>query len=886
MKVKIPEFPHANSMEAIVEALSADISEGLSEGEVLQRRKDYGRNSLSKEKRKSLLGMLVDQFVDPIIWVLVGAAILGTAFGEYIEAIAVAVVILITVAIGFIMEFQAIRSIRALRKMVETRAVVVREGEEKTIHSTELVPGDLILLKVGEVVPADARIIEHINLGVKEAALTGESAQENKSTEPLHPDIPLGDRKNMVFSGTIITRGEARALVTSTGDLTEMGRISKIAAGAEDEVTPIEKRLAKLSKRLIWLTFFLTLTIVVLGYLQGRELRPMIETAIALAVAAIPEGLPIVAVIALARGMLRLARDRVIIKKLRAVETLGSTTIICTDKTGTLTENMMEVTSIRLPGDSIECLQNDEEQCIAKYKHKKALKRLVEVGLLCNNVRSDAKSDTTDGDPLEVGLIQLGRWAGLNIQQFRNEHPELREIPFDTETKMMLTLNPFGSFFRVSAKGAVENLLEHCTMELHNGEMVPLSPKSVWLDQADSMAGEGLRTLGFAYKDVDAKPDENEMTSDLVFLGIVGFMDPPREDILPAMQVCHRAGIEVVMVTGDHPETARSIAKSVGLIDDDAPPETVVTSRTLSELKNDKEAFEKRLREAVVFARVTPEQKLTLVNFYQENGHIVGMTGDGVNDAPALKKADIGIAMGTRGTEAAKEVADVILKDDQFTSIELAIRQGRIIFSNIRNFVVFLLSCNLSEILSVAIAFLANLPLPLLPLQILYLNLITDVFPALALGMGKGDDRIMHEPPRKVNEPIMTQKMWASTAAYGAGLTAGTIGIVLYGKFYLGLDNASVNNMAFYTLVLGQLLNVFNIPHRGLLKPQNEVTRNGWVWASIILCILLTSLGYLIPTLREVLALVPISFEQFGWVFIFSFASLLLTQVLKWIFRF
>ncbi len=874
----LPEHAYSLTPERLISDLKTNPSKGLSESEVEARRRRFGKNELKEQKQKSILLILLEQFLDPVIYMLLAAASLGFAFGEYIEAIAVLVVILITVAIGFFMEWQAVRSMEALRKMTVSHARVLRSGRENVLEAWQLVPGDIIILEAGDVGPADARSIEHENLAVKESALTGESMQVEKSTETLPEDTHLSERSNMVFSGTLITRGTVRAAITATGNGTELGKISELTHQAEDEATPIEKKLAALSKRLIWLTLILAVLIAVSGYVQGRELEQMIKTAIALAVASIPEGLPIVATIALARGMLRLAKDRVIIKELSSVETLGSTGIICTDKTGTLTENEMSAHSIVLSHREIELREESKNSLPEQRKSDETFSKLLETGVLCNNVQ---EKDLSQGDPIEVALVELAIISGIEIKNLREIHPEILELPFDTETKMMAVQNRFDDGYRVSVKGALESVLQHCDKVLDKQSAMVFANKDQWLKAASDMAAKGLRTLAFAYRESSTELDKAQMVSELTFLGLIGFIDPPRLDVKDAINTCKDAGIRIVMVTGDHPETARSIAQSVGLLNGEGHSEKVFTGQELGDALEEDSSFSDELLRAKVFARVNPSQKLKLVDFYQKNKFVVGMTGDGVNDAPALKKADIGIAMGIRGTEAAKEVADVILRDDQFTSIELAIRQGRIIFENIRNFVVYLLSSNLAEIIAVALASISNLPLPLLPLQILYLNLVTDVFPALALGLGEGQKNIMQHPPRPLDEPIMPKKYWLSTIIYGLGITAGVLGITVFAHFYLKLDPAKVNNMAFYTLVLAQLLNVFNLPKRDESLALNEVTKNPWVWGAIILCILLTLMGYFLSPLAEILSLVPMGWEELGWVIAFSLLSLGLVQLVK-----
>ncbi len=875
----IPGTPHALAAEKIISTLETDPERGLSALKVKAHQEQFGKNRLRQQKTKSLLQIFFEQFLDPVIYVLVVATVLAFAFEEWIEGIAVLAVILITALIGFAMEWQALQSMKALRKMAETISTLLRDGEATEVKAQEIVPGDILLLETGDVISADARILEHENLAVKESALTGESTQVEKEPDTLPEDTTLAERHNMVFKGTLVTRGTAKAVVTSTGDRTELGRISRLTQEAEKEVTPLEKKLNELSKRLIWLTLILAVLIAVVGYLQGRDLLLMIETAIALAVAAIPEGLPIVATIALARGMLRLAKKSVIIKKLQAVQTLGETGIICTDKTGTLTENKMTAQKIVFADETISAVNERKESYFESWRQKEVFAKMVMVGALCNNV--DPDDEEMHGDPVEVALVALAQRAGYQVTDIRENHAEALENPFDTETKMMATVNRTEDGYWVCVKGALENVLEQCDYVLADGTAQAFSDKKYWKDKADQLAAEGLRILAFAYRKTDDIPDEDDLYKRLTFLGIIGFIDPPRTDVRNAITTCHRAGIRVVMVTGDHPETARKIAEEVGILEADAPDHKVMHSKDLASPEKLSEEQEKTLLDTIIFARVTPSQKLHLVSLYQRNKLIVGMTGDGVNDAPALKKADIGIAMGIRGTEAAKEVADVILRDDSFASIELAIRQGRVIFENIRKFVVYLLSSNLAEIISVTIASVTTLPLPLLPLQILYLNLVTDVFPALALGMGEGEKDIMNDPPRDSEEPIMPRRLWITMIVYGLGITAGVIGITIFASRYLQLPDAQVNNMAFYTLVLAQLLNVFNLPKRNISFFVNEITRNLWVWGAIVLCILLTGLGYFLPPLQQALSLVPLSWTSLGWVAVFAFGSLLLTQIVK-----
>ena len=608
----LPEKVYAISAESALIKMNSDPDQGLDNYEVKRRLKRFGENRLKAQEKKNVIVIFFEQFLDPVIYVLLVAAILGFVFGEYVEAVAVATVIFLTVCIGFFMEWQAIRSLEALKKMTESHATVLRNGKVITIIANQLVPGDIIFLQIGDVVPADARLIEHENLAVKEAALTGESMQVSKTTEILPEQTLLADRTNMVFSGTLITRGTAKAMITATGDRTELGNISKLIHQAKDESTPIEKRLLALSKVLILLTLFLSILIAISGYLQGQDLKKMIETAIALAVAAIPEGLPIVATIALARGMLRLAKDRVIIKRLQSVETLGSTSIICTDKTGTLTENKMSAHSFLFYDQNLALQTINRNNVDSLVKAKASYQKFIEIGVLCNNVRINNQTKI-HGDPVEIALVELAQATGFDPLAIRKRWPEIVELPFDTETKMMATLNRFGNTFRVHAKGAPESLMQYCDKISANAHIQIFQDKDIWLQKADQLAAKGLRVLAFAYRDVSHRLRAGELLEELTFLGLVGFIDPPRKDVKDAIKTCHEAGIQVIMVTGDHPGTACSIAEAVGLMEELTPPEKVIKGEELIDLEHLDEEQEKRLLNASVFARVTPSQKLELV---------------------------------------------------------------------------------------------------------------------------------------------------------------------------------------------------------------------------------------------------------------------------------
>jgi len=875
----MPKNPFSLSMEKVIAQLGSNKEQGLKKEEAVKRLEHYGPNQIPAEGSKSRWRILADQLLDPIIYILAVAAVLAFLFSDLLEGFAIVVVILISSGIGFFMELQAIRSLEALRKMGQAMTHVLRAGKKIKVKAADVVPGDIVLLQTGDVIPADGRLIEVDVLSVKESALTGESIPVTKNTKPLKDTTAITDQVNMVFRGTMVVAGSGKAVVTVTGKNTELGRIQQMGVDAVKERTPLEKKLNQLSKWLIWLTLFFAILIVFTGYVRGKDLLLMIETGIALAVAAIPEGLPIVATIALARGMLRLSKKDVIIKKLEAVQTLGATDIICTDKTGTLTEDEMKVHTVVFGNESLaDVFPSKSEILNSKVKYG-AFDKMMMASILCNNVAPNPEE--RQGDSIELALMYFADYLGYDVVSIKKEHPEKTELPFDAERKMMATVNGNESEFEVYVKGAYESVVPHCDFYWDQSGIKPFDQKEDWNEKLDKLASQGLRTLAFAYREVQEVPNKDSLLKNLTFLGIIGFIDPAREGVKPVIEIYKKAGIQVVMITGDHPETSRRIAEKVGLLELDSPDGKVQLGRDLQYGTEENGDLTTKLGNALVFARVTPEQKLNLVSMYQKNGHIVGMIGDGINDVPALKKADIGIAMGIRGTEAAREVADVILKNDKFTAIELGIRQGRVVFQNIRQFVVYLLSCNLAEILSVGLAALLNLPAPLLPLQILFLNLVTDVFPALALGLGKGEEDIMEQPPKNPNEPILARQDWFATIIYGLCISAAVLGVVAYGNFILQLAPTAINNMAFYTLVLAQLFNVFNMPKRQESFLKNEVTKNVWVWGAILFSVLITIVAYLIPPVAKALSLETLYFEQVSIVIGFALGSLVLAQFVK-----
>ena len=848
---------HSVDQQKAIELLQSDIK-GLSEDEVKRRLENYGYNELPDAYRTPRWQILIGQFKSAIVLLLVVAAIISYFFGDLVESIAIVLVILLNGAIGYILESQAIRSMQALRKLDKSHSRVLRNGKTIVVESKDLVPGDMIQLEAGDLIPADGRIVESQRFEVNEASLTGESVPVEKDASlKLDEKTSLADRRNMVYKGTAATRGNGIVVVGATGIRTEIGKISEMVESAQKDEIPLNAKLDRFGKKLIWITLGLIVIFFITRLIRGNKLYVILETAIALAVAAIPEGLPIVATISLAKGMLELSRKKVIIKKIAAVETLGETDIIITDKTGTLTENQLKVSEI-VP-------VNDEYQ-----------PRMDRAAVLCNNARKTDEGIWV-GDPVEIALKEsVSESSPDEFASFMNEWNEVEELPFDSEFMYMANLYRNEGRFITVAKGSTQVILETCNRL--GGKPLAQDDVKEWIQKTDQLAEQGLKVLAFADREWDNQPDE--WAQGLNFLGLVGFLDPPRPDVSDAIADCRNAGIRVIMATGDHPATARKIADEVGLTGDDNGSR-VLHGAEMEELGD--EAWQKAVQETSILSRVTPRQKLRVVEFYQSKGHIVGMTGDGVNDAPALKKSDIGIAMGLRGTQVAEEAADMVLQDDAFTSIVHAIRQGRIIFDNIRNFIIYLLSCNLTEIMVVSIAAFMSSTLPLLPLQILFLNLVTDVFPALALGMGKGSPRVMKHRSRNPKDPILNRRNWRAILIYASVMTLTILGGYYYVSHFLHYNEQQANTVAFLALALAQLTHPFNLATRHESFFKNPISRNRYLWGAIILCIALLVLALVIPAVRDVLELMVPTGEAWLVIAIASILPLGIIRIIKMI---
>lgn len=858
---------YTTPLTKLITELDSDRVNGLTSLEATNRISRYGSNTIQSDKGKHPLKIVLSQFNNLLVYLLFFAAAMSFWFQEYLDATAILLVILVNASIGFWMEMQAERSMNALKKMASVPAKVFRDGKLTEIPSEELVPGDILFVEAGDMITADARIITATQLSINEASLTGEAMPVEKTASELSEDVSLADRTNMLHKGTFVTNGNTTALVVATGMQTELGKIAHLVQGAEQSATPLEKKLQVFSRKLIYITVALVVLIFIVGMFTHGDYVELLETAIALAVAAIPEGLPIVATLALAQGMMKMAKHNVIVKKLSAVETLGGTTVICTDKTGTLTQNKIEVT------DVITAVQNDE-------KNKQIMQQ---IAVLCNTASIQISENEIKeiGDPLETGLLKYAHNNGVNIEQLRQQFPKVDEIPFSSETKMMATLHSGNNIFMVYAKGAAEEILKQCSHILMGSQIQTLNEeiRNQWKDKSEQLAASGLRVIAGAFKETPSK--DVSLTNDLIFAGLYGMMDPPAEDVFDAINECKGAGIKVVMITGDHPATANYIANQLHISENNQP----VIGKNMKPFKQLSNEEKQLWADTSVFARVTPTHKLDLVTVLQEKGNIVGMTGDGVNDAPALKKADIGIAMGKRGTQVAQEVSDMVLKDDKFSSIVHAIRQGRVIFSNIQEFVIYLLSCNMSELFVVSLAALSNLHFQLIPLQILFINLITDVLPALALGVSEGSPFVMKHKPRNPTEPLLKTKQWYAVWIYAAIISVCTLGAVFFSHFVLHtgehFDPKLCNNILFFTLIVCQLFHVFNMASVKTSFFKSEVFRNKYVWYALLLSGLIVMSVFFIPLVREALNVQSLKLEDWLVVIVSALISLLVIQFLK-----
>ncbi len=874
--IDIIENAYSKKADDIAKLLVLNLKTGLKESDINERITKYGLNRYARQKQKSILLILFEQFKSPIILLLVVAAGFSFFFEDWIEGFAITAVIFITAVLGFFMELQARNSMKALKEMDTSVSKVWRDSALKEIPSERIVPGDVLELEAGDIVMADARLIEVNQFEIDESALTGESLPVEKNIEIIEKDVSLADKINLIFKGTSVVKGNARAIVTGTGLRTELGKITQMVETAKQDDTPLEKKLQGLTKILMVITAVFAGIFIIAGLLQGKQFYLIVETALALAVAAIPEGLPVVSIIALTYGMLRLAKKNVLIKRLASVETLGGINIIFTDKTGTLTENKIDVNKLVFFDEDKTIDKSGDDFSSAIIKNKAAFKKLLLISTLCNDAVSKQEENKKKylGDPIEIALLKFVNTSEINVADINASYPRIAEAPFNSETKLMATLHKKKSGNFVAAKGAVEKLITKCSLYCVGDSIISLTEadKKTFLNKAEVLEAQGSKVLAFAFKEAANIP-ENNVLSDLTLAGLIGFLDPPRMEVVDALQSCRDAGIKVIMTTGDHPATALNIAEKIQLSEKD---NVVINGKEL-----DANLPEEKLFAATIFARVTPKQKLDMVSLYQNQGNIVAMTGDGINDAPALKKADIGIAMGIRGTPVAKETAAMILKDDSFTSIVAAIMQGRVIFKNIKNFIMYLLSCNLSEIFIVFFYGVLNFPFFVLPLQILFLNLVTDIFPALALGLGKGNDLIMKIPPRNPQEPIVIKRDWFTINVYAILLALPILLVTWYCSYYLKYDAKLCNNITFFSLALSQLWHVLNLSSRKISFIKNEITRNKYTWAASLLCIVIMAVFYFISPLNKYIGLQMLSINTWLIITVTSIAPVFLIQLFK-----
>ncbi len=886
------------SSEATTEQLKTDQLNGLTQTEAKARLAKSGPNTLTQAKQRTTFEIFLSQFRSLIVLLLAAATAIAFAMGDQIEAIAILVVIVINAAIGFFTEWKAAHALSALQKQSVSVAHVVRDGKEGEIAAAELVLGDLVVLVAGARVPADGRIIECVRMQIEESALTGESNAVAKTADPVgDQNAVLADRLNMAFLGTTVTDGRGRLLVTATGSGTEVGKIGVLIDEATTRATPLELKLAQLGRMLIAVTLVLCAIIVLAGWLRGvSDLWHMLEIGLSLAIAAVPEGLPAVATMTLALGMQRMATMQALVRRLPAVETLGSTTVICTDKTGTLTKNEMTVCVYMIDQRRIEVTGSgyslegtfQEGGKPLDLKADDHLELALRIGMLCNDAKVERSNgnDTILGDPTEAALIVVAEKAKFSLPDLATKYPRISEVPFDSISKSMSTVHTTPDGKQVAyVKGAPGRMIDACNRQSLASEVQTLTDESrqKWKDANEQLAGAALRVLGLAYRDLEEGYDEADLSRDLTFIGLVGMSDPLREEAKEAIATCRNAGIRTVMITGDQQSTAAEIANQLGIdVDQQGGRLRTVHGSELEGL--DEEGWKKAVADAAVFARVSPEHKLQIVEALQRQGHIVAMTGDGVNDAPALKKSDIGIAMGIKGTEVAKENADMVIMDDNFASIVRAVEQGRIIYGNIIRFIHYLLSCNFSEILTVFIALMIGWPLPLVALQILWLNLLTDIFPAFALALEPSAPNVMKRAPRDPKESLLPLRFIVLIAWQGLLLTSVTliafgIGMQWHGDEGDGLGRATT--MAFMTLALSQVFHVFNARSQTRSALTDRLFTNSWLWGAVGICLLLQVAAVYVPLLQRVLHTVPPTLPEWGVIATCSLVPVIVVELVK-----
>ncbi len=896
---------HSLAAEEVLEKLQSPRESGLTSAEATRRQERYGLNELKEGKHKTFLGMVIDQLNNFVVILLIVAAVISAFLGEGIDAAAIIIIVILNTVMGVVQESRAQNALAALKRMAAPEAQVMRDGHRVLIPARELVPGDIVFLETGNFIPADVRLLEAVNLRIEEAALTGESVPVSKdSVLVVDGNSALGDRKNTAFMGTVVTYGRGQGVVFSTGMYTQIGLIARMLQSVEDEETPLQKKLDQLGKTLGWACLIISALVFVAGWLQGGSPLEMFMVAVSLAIAAVPEGLPAVVTISLALGMREMIHRHALIRRLSSVETLGSATVICSDKTGTLTQNAMTVTRVWADGRSVEIsgsgYQSRGEFLVDKQKvdirQFPAVKTALWIGALNNDAQIEEVREEGNepvykiiGDPTEGSLLVAARKAGAALRELNQAFPRENEIPFDSNRKRMITLNaiarptaedigPFNEehagkqLYVIAVKGAPDLVLNLCNRrQLIDNNVRPLDEdgRKEILAANEAMTRDALRVLGMAYKVVTSQPQEMdpaELEKDLIFAGLVGMIDPAREEVKPALLKALKAGIRTVMITGDYPNTARAIAESIGLL---RPKHRVVTGADLDQM--DDKTLKRDINEIDVFARVSPEHKMRIVSALRANDEVVAMTGDGVNDAPAIKAADIGVAMGITGTDVAKDTADMVLTDDNYASIVSAVEQGRIIYSNIRKFVYYLISCNMAEIMIIFLPTVfgrwlfgfagtrASLS-PLAPIQLLWLNLATDGAPALALGTEKGDPDIMQQQPRPPREPIINKFMQLGVVIQTIAITATTL--VAYGIGLGHSDPRFAETMAFVTLSMSELVRAFTARSERYPLLKIGIFTNKWMNVAVLVSIVLVLMVVYVPFLNDIFDTLPLGLTE------------------------
>lgn len=876
----------------IVKKLDSDSLRGLSKDLAAKRLEENGPNKIESKKKKSLGKKIAEQIIDPMVILLIVASIVSAFTGDTVECFIIIAIVIINAIMSIIQEGRAEDSVEALQKMSSPEASVIRDGKKIKVKAEELVVGDIVVIETGDIVPADMRLLESSNLQIDESSLTGESVAAEKNSEVIYDsEVGIGDRENFAFSSTIVTYGHGKGIVTQTGSDSEMGKIASSLHQVEDKDTPLQKQLNKLSKLLAILVVVVCIIVFIVGYFRtGDSLLNNLMVAVSLAVAAIPEGLTAVVTIVLSIGMNRMADRKAIVKSLVSVETLGATTAICSDKTGTLTQNEMTITKIwtnekeyEVEGSGYEPkgqIKLDDE----KIEDEENIKLLMTISTLCNDADLTREGDQYKiiGDPTEGAMLTFSEKWGIVQEDLEEKHPRIEEIPFDSDRKMMTTFHNIEENYKSMTKGAPDIIISNSSKILLNGEIVDFTEdlKKKAMDENKNLAKQALRVMAYAFREFDSIKNE-DLTSEniereMVFVGLTGMIDPPRPEAKKAVSECRSSGIDVIMITGDYLETAFAIARDLGIADS---KDQAIEGKELNNMSD--EEIRKIAKEKRVFARVSPQNKVQLVNALQENGEIVAMTGDGVNDAPAIKNADIGISMGITGTDVAKDTANMILVDDNFATIVNAVEEGRIIFSNIRKFVSFLLSCNIAEVLIVFLSILFGLPSPLTPIQLLWLNLVTDAFPALALGVEPGEKDIMEREPRDPKESIISGDLKNSLIVQSLAITFSVLMSYIIGlKLIFPGNIEGAHTMVFATLITSELLRAFSVRSTKYTLKELGIGSNKQLIKANILSFALLLLVMYVGPLRFLFELELITWQ---WIIILAlaFIPLILGEVHK-----